>query len=399
MIAKARTDYRVLFLLLLMNWFFGTIVLKDWGGRLQYLWIAMLLWFMFAYRKVRSCYTTPLILYGIFVFLSCVYSTLYNGQSFIRCARATYPAWGLLSFFTFFLFKMNAAKTFKVLRIFSVLFCFAYLIQWAVYPAVIFGAGDTNLVSLDTYRARMPSSICSYLLFFYGIKNFLSERKPIYIVYLVLGFTCMIIMGFRSLMAISVFMAIIMILTIYRHSIQKTLVVIAIAGAMVWAALQVPLVQDKIDEMMERQESEQTFQNSDYIRYTAFYFFQNEVFVKPGEKIFGGGYPDGKSSYSRYLVRNQMFSGLYWVDLGIIGLSWIIGIPAVALLVYLVVRCSWRCKDQELMFIRYALLAVLGGSIGTSMEIFRECNMYVIGLLFYLEYVYHKENGYRKGIF
>lgn len=388
---KIKINYGVLILLLLMNSFFGILFLKGVGSKLVYVFIPMFWIFMIKYRNIRSYYSIPLILYSIFVLISCFYSYLWNYQDFIKCARSTYPAWGLMTFFTFFAFKTSSAETWKVLKIFCIFFCLAYLLQWVLYPTILFGAGDSDLVSDEEYRARMPSSICSYILYFYGVKNIFIKRKPIYALYAILGFVPMLIMGFRSLMASSMIMTVVMVILIYIKSVWKTVIAVAALTAFTWGALHIPLVQYKIDEMMERQEDEQTFDNSDYVRYIEYDFFTKTVFVKPGEKIFGGGYPDGASNYSKYLSRNQMFGGMYWVDLGIVGLSWIIGIPAVILLVYLVLLCVWRSKERDLIFIRYALLSVLLGSLFTSMELFRECNMIIIGMLFYIEYTYHEE--------
>lgn len=77
--------------------------------------------------------------------------------------------------------------------------------------------------------------------------------------------------------------------------------------------------------------------------------------------------------------------------LGIVGLSFIIGIPAVLLLVIIILRCAILCKDRELQYIRFTLLVVLLGSLFTSKELFRTGNMVIIGIFLYLEYIRNKE--------
>ena len=142
---------------------------------------------------------------------------------------------------------------------------------------------------------------------------------------------------------------------------------------------------------MERQENNQTFANDDYIRVIEFDYFWNQQFIKPYEKIIGGGNPvDPDSRYGNSFQAVELQRNLYWVDLGIVGLSMVIGIPAVLCLVYLYVRCIWRCKEKQIQYIRFTFFIVLIGSIITNMELYREGNLLMLSLFLYIEYKYHQ---------
>lgn len=84
------------------------------------------------------------------------------------------------------------------------------------------------------------------------------------------------------------------------------------------------------------------------------------------------------------MIANSM--GLWWVDLGLIGLSYVIGIPTVLILVLLVLYCFHNSRSPDLCFIRCTLIVVFLGSIITSMEIYRSGNLIILSLLFYCSY-------------
>ena len=359
---------------------------------------AILLMFAFLFIQIwkRFPYKIPIALYTLFVLFSCIYSVFYNGQSFYRVILASFPVWGLMSYYGLFLFRMNSTQTLKLILALCFLFVICYVIQWTTFPKIIFSGGfDEFSANEDHYRMRMVSSICCYLLYFFGLCKLMTQRKLIYLVFIVMGGFPMIMMGFRSLIGLSIFFTLIMLLNIYQVSL-RIIVAICVAGFLLWGATQIPLVQDKIDEMMERQENQQTFANSDYVRYIEYDYFTNQIFTKPGEKFWGGGYPSGENSYGRFLMNKAPMFGMCWNDLGLISLSWVIGIPAVCLLSFVVLLCAWRCKEDDLLFVRYALLVAFVGSIGTSQEIFRQGNMIVMGLLFYYEFIYHREKASKE---
>ena len=101
----------------------------------------------------------------------------------------------------------------------------------------------------------------------------------------------------------------------------------------------------------------------------------------------------GKECLTAYTKRINFARNNYsfrWTDLGIVGLSMIIGIPAVLILVLIYLRCIWLCKEPEIQFVRFTFLIVLLGS-GTTAEMYREGNILLLSFFLYLEYKYHKE--------
>ena len=272
-------------------------------------------------------------------------------------------------------------------KIVSIIFCCCYLIQWIIYPIQLFaGSLNENTITQNQFRMRMPGSICAFTLFFYGINQFLLNRKKINILYIGLGFLVFLIMGFRTLLAFTLLFTLFLLYSITKNAI-RIIGYLILGCILVFGISQTEFAQSKIKEMQTRQEKGDNFSNKDYIRYREYEYFTEEQFIKPGEKFIGGGTPvyDG-NNYANTLDHVAITYGYFWVDLGLIGLSWIIGIPAVLILIYIIIRCSIRIKDKDILFIRYTLLTTLFSSLLTTAEIFRRGNFIIIALFLCVEY-------------
>ena len=292
---------------------------------------------------------------------------------------------------------MSSKQILNCLIFLSILYTIGYIVQWLVYPFPIFDVADNEARSLVEYRIRIPGSLCAYVLFFYGINKYMEEKKLKYIVYTVLASFPIIVMGFRTLTFLAVLFAFAMI-GFVKHKLTKILYYLLFFGLVAYGASQTPIVQDKIAEMMQRQEDDQTFDNPDYIRWIAYDYFTQQFFDKPGEQLLGGGVPAGSTRYAKALSDIAHVSKLYWMDLGLVGLSWLIGVPAVLLLVYLYLWCAWQCKSPSLQFIRFTSLLLVFGSLLTTMELYRAGNILLFSFLLCYQYKYNIEKKSNEAI-
>lgn len=388
-------------LLLILTSFFGLIIIPVRTFKL--LGFIILLYYYVVSKQDIEKYKLWIGVIWLMVMGSVLYSFLVNRQSFFDVAFASYFAMGLGSFCIFNCLGFSYRSSLKLLVNFSVLFCVCYIIQWIIYPITIFASSLDDFSISDTqFRMRMPCSACSYCLFFYGINEIMNKRKISSSVYLLLGFLPLIIMGFRSLVSLTVIFAIYLVISYNKKDAANLLKYSVVFGVITIIILQAPIVQDKIDEMMLRQKNDQTFDNKDYVRYYSLAYYW-DVFDTPAEKVFGGGYPMTTSEHPNwsctYLreinIGYQM--KLFWNDLGLVGFAFIFGFPSAILISFLIIRAVIRAKENNLLFIRASLLTIYLGSIITSQELYRSGNFTIIGLLFYIEYRYHLEkNGYRN---
>ncbi len=387
-LSHKKKHIELLFITLLFTSCFGLLLLES--RIFKYLFTLALFYFCMSNKGNVPC-KRMILFYTSFVFCSCIYSAIYNHQDLVRVVGNTYAYWGILFVFIITKYNPTPLQLEKTIKYLSIIFCCCYFLQWTIYPTALFTSGlDETNISSDTFRMRMPGSICAYCLFFYGINHYLIYKKRQDLIYAFLGFLPIIIMGFRSLTAATAIFGIIMI-PFVTQNITKTFIWLIVGCIAIISISQLNLVQTKVNEMLERQESGQTFANEDYIRFVEYEYFDGTIFTKPGERFWGGGVPaDDSTSYYKSLIDATERLHFYWVDLGLIGLSYIIGIPAVLLLVGIVCKCIWKSHSIELQYIRFTLLTVLVGSIVTSMELFRASNILILSLFLCLIYTSNK---------
>lgn len=390
----------VFFILLIVTRCFDLIILNN--NLCTLLGVTLLAFFYFSTKENNGHYKLWIGLIELLVLGSVFYSFLVNEQSFKDVFLVSYFALGLASFFIFDYFKISYENSKKIIKNFSLLFCIAYTFQWIVYPTEIFsGVRDSFSVNESQFRMRMSCSACSYCLFFWGLNSYMNNKKFINLLYALLGVLPFVIMGFRSLVFLSILFAIYIVAWHLWKAKSHFFVNFFFLLLFVLVIIQVPIVQDKYEEMISRQESEQTFDNEDYVRYVSLAYY-TDVTTKT-EMAIGGGFPlVPKSLSSRNHYVSKFCKGyqmqLYWNDLGLIGFGFIFGFPSVVLITFLVFRTVLRSKEQELLFIRATLLTIYLGTIFTSQELYRAGNFLFIGLLMYTEYIYHKEKNENRYI-
>lgn len=378
--------------LLLMTVGFGVAGLSAISA-LTYLFVLILGYYYLKTTKEWVIGHKWYVIYIICIGVSCIYSYMFNQQNPISVFARSYSVIGFFSIFIFVHYGVYLRQAEKAIVVISVLWCCCYLLQWMLYPNLIIWTGALDDVNINDgmFRMRLPGSVCGYCLFLYGINKWMTTHRTFYISYSLLGMLPIFIQGFRSLTAAIIICAFVMIGVISKK-VWKTLLWFVVFCVLGLTATQVPIIGEKIEEMVERNDDDQTFENEDYIRYFEYDYYANEFFVKPGEKFFGAGMPLlGKSDYGRKIMLAQERFGYYWVDLGLVGLSWIIGIPAVICLMIILYKNVRECRNDNIQYIRFTLIAITLGSVVTSMELFREGNMVIIGLMLYIVSVYRKE--------
>lgn len=350
----------------------------------------LLLFFIF--YQTKTPYSYKINIYIFLIILSCLYSVITRKQDFFKTLVAGFNYIGLISFYILAHFKLTYLQIKKLLLTISISFCLCYLLQWIIYPTVLFaGASDKITMNADSFRLRMPASISTFYLVYTSLGSFFNTKKIKYLALFGLGALPIILMGFRTLtilLALGCLGFIVASSTSIKRSIGWIIFTILLLGS----STQIPIIQNKIQEMQERQEAGDNFQNTDYIRYIEYDFYSN-MFPNIDDKLLGGGPAvyDNKTKYSKDMQAAES-DFIFWNDLGLVGLSFIIGIPAVIMLLFIMLSLIRRCKSRELQSIRFTILVVTIGSLFTTMELYRESNLIIIGILLYAEYIYSQES-------
>lgn len=355
---------------------FGLFFLQ--ANFLNYLFVPILLYFLFRMRDFRLM-KRLMFVYVLLIIIACIASRIVHKQDIIRCFINSCDYLGILGFCIPAYYGITAQSMKDFLKSMAVTFCVCYLIQWLIYPILIWGS-DSNVN--DVYRMRLPGCILSYFLIYCGINDYIYTKKKSNLFLCCLGFFPVIIMGFRSLTILVVLFTFLYPL-ISMRKFGNMVKVSMIFGILAICLLQTDIVQSKLEEMANRTEAGGTYADSDYIRYLEYDYLTSNIFSNNSINFVGNGTPLLGSRYAGSLVDAQTVHNVYWVDLGLVGLSFIIGVPAVILLVFLILRSVWINRDKDCQFYRLTLITALIPSFFTLMEVFRSGNMLIIGLILY----------------
>lgn len=349
--------------------------------------------FLSSYKKLKNnSFGKFLCAFMVFFLISCLYSIVFNDQKIVSMFSGTIDYIGFLIIPLCMKLNLSKRDISRILLLFSIIFCSCYIIQWIIFPTIIFQGAAERIETVD-FRMRLPCSICAFYLFMIGVKSLMDKDKKKGLIYILMGGFPIIIMGFRTLTTLTLLFSIIMYLTTIKLNVKGIIstIIIGVSSLVIYST---PIVQNKIEEMNARNESGDTFANTDYVRYVEWDFYRN-YFDKPGEWLLGAGVPCGTGKYTQGLMKvNEQF--LWWQDLGLIGLSFILGIITVLIIIIFTLYNIKMCKCKEMIHVRYTIIIVLLGSLLTTMEYYRSGNFMIMGLLFY--YVYINKEEYKKTI-
>ena len=214
----------ILFLFLLLVQFWGLTIINS--HAFYYFFVPILLFFFCKKYNSVYLYKKELLLFLAFIICSCIYSAIYNGQNLVKTFVASLDFFGIISLFILVYYKVPLKECKKLLVTISLLFCVCYIIQWIIYPTVLFsGATDETNISGSYFRMRMQGSICAYILYFYGLNELLLTKKIKNIIYMIVGGIPIIVMGFRSLTALTLICSMMLFLFLSAKS-KKTIVLL-----------------------------------------------------------------------------------------------------------------------------------------------------------------------------
>ena len=212
----------------------------------------------------------------------------------------------------------------KVVFVLVIIFCVSYIVQYIVYPIVIFPGADVEYE--DNFRLRMHAQGLSSLGYFFGLNKYLYDNKKTgHLLLSILCLSIVFLMGFRTMLIIIIVFS--LILTIRLKGLNWNFIwyfVILFGGLSV--LMQFSVFSNRLVEMQERQQTE-VLSNTDYIRVIQFQYFTNDHFKSGWEYIFGSGLPSlvGQESYYGRYMQSLLDIGITWVDFGLLSISWIIG--------------------------------------------------------------------------
>lgn len=335
----------------------------------------------------RTPYNKTLIIFLLFVICS-IFSSYFNRSQGIL--YTTLASTNLLLIFYFFTIanKCSQKELEKSLYWLSVIYCIIYLVQFILLKYGIQICKVIISSEINNNRFRLPGSGFASLGCFYAMSKMLVDKqyKLKYLVQFAFGMLVIIFMAFRSLTVSLLLFLLFLIYRIKGMSLKSIWYVIAFMLLFISLSF-IPSVNEYITYMLDKQmNGRETFMDESYIRFVSFQYYINNYFNNIWEVIFGTGIPYGEagSSYAR-LHAQLRDSGLYYVDWGMIGLSWVTGIFTVITMFYYSVKTYILKVSKEYYYLGVWIIFFLVSSILT-MEFFRDGNFVVQAFVLALAY-------------
>lgn len=336
----------------------------------------------------KSPFRNILIIILMCIILSFVPAYIYRGQSFIETFKASANYFYIITFFAICKLKPTLKDIEKAMVYLSLITSFLYLVQLVLLPIGIAILPITNALeasSAEAARFRIAGSGIFSLAFFYGINRYVISNKLKYLGVAIINLMPLIIMGFRTMLAGIALFSVVLLLKTTGGRIQKIFKYIIVASLLVLTLMQVPAVKERVDYMIEKQaDGDQSFSNSDYIRIVQFDYFTQEYPLGILDRGFGSGSPYVYSDFgvSQYEL-NEM--GIFWVDWGLIGLSWIIGPFTVLAMIWLNIICCRLIPNKSYLYIAIWFVYLIAVSV-LSAEYFRTGNFVIHSIALYIAY-------------
>ena len=295
-----------------------------------------------------------------------------------------------MSFYVYYRIGFSISEIEDALSILFLIFCISYIAQYYIfYPKDVF---YQLALTEDEHRFRLVGQFISFIGYFYALNNVVL-RKINYksVSFLILGFWVILLMGFRSGLVAVIFSSILMIFRI-RGVSAKTFLYLFVIGAIFFTILYSSEENTILGNMISRTENN-TSNSENYIRVRQFAYYTQDHFRNYSEWFFGTGIPSANSEYGKYMEsltdKGNVTSVAQWRDWGLLGLSWIMGVPMFACMLFLVLYMIFKKTPPRYYYISSLYLSMLLMGI-TTVEVYRNGAFVFHGLLLYLLFLVKK---------
>lgn len=335
----------------------------------------------------------------LFLLCSVISCYIYEKQSFwLSITNLDFIAF--FPFLSYFYMIKKRTKQFTIndiewnIRIFYIVVFFLFMIQYIILPH--------QIIHLATFiegekRFTIYGQIITLIAYFYYLNRYLITNRNKYLFFLLPELLIVFIQGFRSYIVVLIGVSILFLLN--AGKLKKIVALALITPILALLIIQIPIVNNAISNMQNRQ-VEDNFSNEDYIRVRQFEYFTTEHFKSPVEYLFGSGFSNPRSTYGKKMLylrgssyENQTGPIGGWRDWGLVGLSWIIGLPCFLCILFCILKILLTKIPKQYLYLKYFYLFILLTSV-TSVEFYRWGSVFIHGVLFYLFEQIIKEKEY-----
>ena len=306
-----------------------------------------------------------MILLVVSVFLNCFSCLYYRDQTVWETMFNWSPILLLFLFYPLSILKLSIKNWENVLYVLFLINLSIRLLLTLYPPSISLFQLD---VSYDKFandqRLRLFSDGILFLGNLYCLNKSLTQKKHS-VLFLCLYITSLmqiLLMGFRTVISASVIISILMFLKCMKKMGGVSMFFVTVVLLLLFFLSNLFIVQYRVDEILNRNRTA-NFSNEEYVRVLLLDYYYTDYFKSNTEMILGSGMvkrvvSDKKSKLlypSEYSKEVSTYSDVYHfypVDMGLIGLSWEAGIPAVIVMIILCCVLIFNKQDDEYLYIR-----------------------------------------------
>lgn len=407
---KFATLVKPLLVILVAVCFYKVSFINWWYYSDDYKYLLVILsMIILSYKKINSkCLAFMKYFKWIFglILINCVTCFFFRQQSIFV------SLWGWQSFFLLLFYpvfkswRLSLDNWEKLLRILISIILFAYIYQNLFIESTLF-QNEKSIAIFGETRVKLFSDGILSIGILYYLNKYLVYKKKVYIVLFIVGLLMLFLQGYRSLAFSMLLSSFILFFLLYGFNAKRVILCILVLLPFSFVA-DIPIIRDKIDEMTNRTQSD-ILDGDNLVRMNDLYYFYNDHFENGYELFLGSGmtplaiYRDkdtGKvetrkapSQYSQHMSDMASVEHVFFVDLGLIGLSLSAGIPFTIVFIILLIQMIKTKVPKEYLYLRiYPLYILIPGL--TSAISYKHSNLiYLVVLLIMLEMASAKYNS------
>ena len=344
--------------------------------------IAIFLLSLLSFRKNRPL-NGPLIWLGLCLIANFISCKIYRGQSYFDTFRGSLDILAIYTVWLFCRFNFSPQYWEKILKYTCLGFGICFLIQYLAMPNIIF-SGQIRVDSDEQRVALTGQGLASFSVLF-ALNKIIYNHDRKFVPILLLGIIAMFGCGYRTMLFAIVISVSVMLIKL-GFSRKYFIPVIVVIALLYLSINYLPFVNNQIANMVERQNilEQGGFKND--IRYENLMYHYLFYFKNIQEMIFGSGMPFQDTEYGKF-INDYMIDALhYWnSDWGLIGLSWLVGIPTVLVMIYYSIKIFITKLPKEYLYVNMYFFQILISSV-TSHEFYIEGNFIIqaVVIAFYI---------------
>ena len=305
--------------------------------------------------KREKKFTLPIIFILTGVFLSSITAYVYHHQGFFITFWAQAPMYWFVFYFFLSVNNYGKEELEKYLLIFAVLYSIIYVIQFFLYPTILFDVRIDDDPARNTIRIFLSGSAFLVIGYYLMLNKFFNTNKLIYLLPIMLFFVVTVLQASRQ-HVFSMLVVTLYAIIFTRRIKSRGLIIFFITVSII------PLFyifQDVINSLVELSTSATKGTDaSANARERALKFFLNDFFPSNSAYILGNGADHMRSPYGLKMTMLRSFH-FYLSDLGLIGEYIRYGMFFLVGAILIIVKLIRSKTPPELNYIKYYALSIL----------------------------------------